>query len=58
MRDDLFIKTRQDSTILRRVTRKRQVQFTILLSGYGGLWDTYESDTIFSEWISTSVELN
>ena len=25
----LFIKTRQDSTILRKVTRKKQVKFTI-----------------------------
>ena len=29
----LFIKTRQDSTIRRKVTRKKKVKFTILLDG-------------------------
>ena len=30
----LFIETRQDSTIRRKVTRKKNLKFTILLDGY------------------------
>ena len=56
----LFIKTRQDSTIRRKVTRKKKAKFAILLDGlficlfqfsYRSFQDICEFNTVFSEWI-------
>ena len=53
-----FIKTRQDSTIRRKVTRKKKVKFAILLDClFICLFQLSYLSRPFREWICTSVEL-
>ena len=47
---DVFIKTRQDSTIRRKVTRKKKVKFAILLDDF-----VYFSLVIYTFRISASL---